>query len=165
MYVCAQLCPTLRDPMDCNLPRASVHGIFPRKNTGVGCHFLLQGIFPTKGFLQLLHCPVRAPIFWGGPFGCEYFRKSEHEQKRDKLIKFERPLLIQCPPSSQASQIAQWQMCSAEDTGDEGSVPGLGRSPGGGHSSPFQYSCLVNPMDRDASQATIHRIAELDTTE
>ena len=34
--------------------------------------------------------------------------------------------------------------CNAEDTRDMGSVPGLGRSPGGGHSNPVQYSCLEN---------------------
>ena len=34
-------CPTLRDPMDCSLPGSSVHGIFPGKSTGVGCHCLL----------------------------------------------------------------------------------------------------------------------------
>ena len=39
------------------LPGSSVHGISPGKNTGVGCHFLLQGIFPTQGWnLCLLHC-------------------------------------------------------------------------------------------------------------
>ena len=45
----AQLCPTLRNPLDCSLPGSSVHGIFPGKSTGVGCHFLLQGIVPTQG--------------------------------------------------------------------------------------------------------------------
>ena len=35
--------------MDCSLPGSSVHGDSPGKNTGVGCHFLLQGIFPTQG--------------------------------------------------------------------------------------------------------------------
>ena len=39
---------------------------------------------------------------------------------------------------------------SAGDTRDAGSIPGLGRSPGGGHGNPFQYSCLENPMDRGA---------------
>ena len=38
--------------------------------------------------------------------------------------------------------------CNAGDTGDVGSIPGLGRSPGEGHGNPFQYSCLENPMDR-----------------
>ena len=42
-------CPTLWDPMDCSLPGSSVHGIFPGKSTGVGCHSLLQRIFPTQG--------------------------------------------------------------------------------------------------------------------
>ena len=38
----AQSCPTLSDPMDCSLPGSSVHGIFPGKSTGMGCHCLLQ---------------------------------------------------------------------------------------------------------------------------
>ena len=40
-----QSCPTLWDPMDCSLPGSSVHGNSPSKNTGVGCHFLLQETF------------------------------------------------------------------------------------------------------------------------
>ena len=52
-----QLCLTLCDPMDCSPPSSSVRGIFPGKNMGVGCHFLLQGIFLTQGLnLDLLHC-------------------------------------------------------------------------------------------------------------
>jgi len=39
---------------------------------------------------------------------------------------------------------------NAGDTGDMGSIPGSGRSPGGGHGSPLQYSCLENPTDRGA---------------
>ena len=48
------------DPVDCSPPGSSVHGDSPGKNTGVGCHALLQGIFPTQGsnppLLCLLHC-------------------------------------------------------------------------------------------------------------
>ena len=44
----AQLCPTLCDPMDCSPPGSSVHGDSPGKSTGMGCHALLQGIFPTQ---------------------------------------------------------------------------------------------------------------------
>ena len=44
----AQLCPTVCDSMDCSLPDSSIHGNSPGKNTGVGCHALLQGIFPTQ---------------------------------------------------------------------------------------------------------------------
>ena len=43
-----QSCPTLCDPMDCSLPGSSVHLDSPGRNTGVGCHALLQGIFPTQ---------------------------------------------------------------------------------------------------------------------
>ena len=44
-----QLCPTLCDPMDCSLPVSYVLGDSPGKNTGMGSHFFLQGIFPTQG--------------------------------------------------------------------------------------------------------------------
>ena len=44
-----QSCPTLCNPMDCGLPGSSVHGDSLGKNTGVGFHVLLQGIFPTQG--------------------------------------------------------------------------------------------------------------------
>ena len=53
----AQSCPTSRDPMDCSPPGSSVRGDSPGKNTGVGNHFLFQGIFPTQGSNPgLLHC-------------------------------------------------------------------------------------------------------------
>ena len=49
---------------------------------------------------------------------------------------------------------------SAHNAGDPGSIPGLGRSPGEGNGHPFQYSCLENPMDRGAWQATVHGVAK-----
>ena len=45
----AQLWPTICNPMDCSPPGSFFHGDSPGKNTGVGCHALLQGIFPTQG--------------------------------------------------------------------------------------------------------------------
>ena len=52
-----QSCLTLCDPMDCSPPGSSVHEDSPGKNTGVGCHALLQGIFPTQGSNPgLPHC-------------------------------------------------------------------------------------------------------------
>ena len=50
------------------------------------------------------------------------------------------------------------------NAGGVGLVPGSGRSPGEGNGNPPQYSCLENPMDRGAWQATVHGVAELDTT-
>ena len=44
------------------------------------------------------------------------------------------------------------------------SIPGLGRSFGGGHSNPLQYSCLENSRDREAWQATVHRMVKSQTT-
>ena len=46
-----------------------------------------------------------------------------------------------------------------------GSIPGSGRSHGEGNGNPLQYSCLENPVDRGAWQATVHRVAELDMAE
>ena len=54
---------------------------------------------------------------------------------------------------------------SAGDPGDAGSILGLGRSPGGRHGNPLQYSCLENPMDRGAWQTIVHGVGESDTTE
>ena len=54
---------------------------------------------------------------------------------------------------------------SGGDAGDVGSIPGSGRSPGRGNGNPLQYSCLGNPMDRGAWQATVHSVADLDRTE
>ena len=52
---------------------------------------------------------------------------------------------------------------SAGDIRDLGSIPGWGRSPGGRHGNPLQYSCLENPMDRGAWRATIHRLTKSQT--
>ena len=58
-----QLCLTFCNPMDCSPPGSSVHEDSPGKNTRVGCHALLQGIFPTQGsnpglllYRQILYC-------------------------------------------------------------------------------------------------------------
>ena len=69
------------------------------------------------------------------------------------LITSQVVLVVKNPPASEG------------DVKDSGSITGLGRSPGGGYGNPLQYSCLENPMDRGSWRATIHRIAESDTTE
>ena len=52
---------------------------------------------------------------------------------------------------------------SACSAGDPGSIPELGRSPGGGNGNPLQYSCLGYPIDRGAWQATVHGVAKSQT--
>ena len=54
---------------------------------------------------------------------------------------------------------------NAGDTRDTRSVPGSGRSPGGGNGNPLQHSCLDNPTDRGAWWATVHEVAGSDTAE
>ena len=49
---------------------------------------------------------------------------------------------------------------NAGDLRDTGSMPGSGRSPGGGHGNSFQYSCLENPTDRGAWQVTVHGVTK-----
>ena len=46
------------------------------------------------------------------------------------------------------------------NAGDIGSIPGWGRSPGGGNGKPLQYSCLKNPVEREAWQATVHGVTK-----
>ena len=52
---------------------------------------------------------------------------------------------------------------NAGDESDTGSIPGSGRSPGVGNGNSLQYSCLENPMDKGAWQATDHRVAKSQT--
>ena len=59
-----QLCLTLCNPMGCSPPGSSVHGDSPGKNTAVGCHALLQGIFPTQGLNWCLMSPAVAGGFF-----------------------------------------------------------------------------------------------------
>ena len=54
--------------------------------------------------------------------------------------------------------------CNVGDTGDTGSVPGSGRSLGGGNDNPLQSSCLKNPMDRAAWRTTVHGVTKRQTT-
>ena len=54
---------------------------------------------------------------------------------------------------------------SARNAEDPGSIPGSGRFPGEGNGNPLQYSCLENPMDGGAWQATAHEVAESDMIE
>ena len=61
--------------------------------------------------------------------------------------------------ASQVALVGKNLLASEGDTGDEGSILELGRYPGEGNGNPLQYSCLENPRDRGAWQATIHGVA------
>jgi len=59
-----------------------------------------------------------------------------------------------------ASQVAQVVKSLPANAGDVDSIPGPGRSPGGGHGNSLQYSCLENPMDRGAWRAIVNSVAK-----
>ena len=61
---------------------------------------------------------------------------------------FQVVLVIKKPPANEG------------DLREAGSIPGLGRSPGGGHGNPLQYSCLENLIDKGAWWATVHEVAK-----
>ena len=110
----------------------------PGKNTGVGCHFLLQ----------------RMKL------------KSESEVGRVRPSATPWTAAFQAPTSMGFSRQEYWSGChcllqpaNAGDIKDTGSVPGLGRSPGGGHDNPLQY-CLENSMDRGAWRATVYSVTK-----
>ena len=65
--------------------------------------------------------------------------------------------------ASQVTQVVKNPPASGGDTGDTGSIPGLGRSPGEGNGNPLQYSFLEKPMDRGAWWATVHEVAKSQT--
>ena len=110
-----------------------------------------RGKTDTLGHLCLCHLPVKSQCpFWAQP----------------SPLVFPSFLLS---VGTRDSQLAQWvgkeSACSAGDAGDAGSIPRLGRSPGGGHGNLLQYSCLESPTDRGACRATVHSVSESEAIE
>ena len=75
--------------------------------------------------------------------------KLDLEKAEEPQIKVQTSIGSQGFPGSSDGEESAWNV------GNQGSIPGLGRSPGGGNDNPLQYSCLENPMDRGAWQATV----------
>ena len=65
--------------------------------------------------------------------------------------------------SSKVVPVIKKQPTQAGDKRDAGSIPGLGRSPGGGYGNPLQYSCLDNSVDKPPWPATVHRVVKSQT--
>ena len=82
---------------------------------------------------------------------------------KDKLAGAASDLFQIKQTSRWASQLSLMVKNLPACLGDVDSIPGLGRSPGGGQGNPLQYSCLENPMDRGAWRATVDRIAKNQT--
>ena len=82
-----------------------------------------------------------------------YFHKEKNIGVCACSSKYKRCCEIKCNCGSDSKEPA----CGAEDVG---SIPGLGRSPGGGNGNPLQYFCLENPTDREAWRAIVHRVTK-----
>ena len=89
-----QLCLTLCDPIDCSPSGSSVHGDSPGKNTGVGCHALIQEIFPSQGWnpgLQALKS-ITEKRYYNLNYDCKFIYFYTNSV-RFQLIHIEAPLL------------------------------------------------------------------------
>ena len=117
---------------------------FSSRNTGVGCHFLFQGIFTTQVLtlylLCLLNCrQILSP--WSHPGSLFFFY----------YLSFNPFLgLPWCLDGKESSYKA----------GDPGMIPGFRRFPREGHGNPLQCFCLENPVDRGAWIATTHGVTK-----
>ena len=83
--------------------------------------------------------------------------RTSKKKKKEKNLQFSSPSWKR---ASEVVAVVKNAPANAGDLRDACSIPGLGRLPGEGHGNPLQCSCLENPMDRGAWQATIHRVAK-----
>ena len=135
------MCLTFCDPMNCSLPDTSVHGIFqesilervPFPSPG---YLSNQGIKPRSPELQADSLPVEPP---GKPY--LFLIPTPNLSFPVWLSKFGIILFNLSFPGGPDGK------ASACNAGDQGSIPGLGRSPGEVNSNPLQYSYMENPKD------------------
>ena len=136
------MCLTLCDPMDCSLPGFSIHGIFQARilervaislevgQRGSCCDLCQSILFSSLSFI------VSDLIF-------------------SSLIHFDLIFVYVVRRASQVVLMVRSLCANAVDIRDADLTPELGRSPGGGHGNPFQYSYLENTMDRRAWWAIV----------
>ena len=143
--VCVCVCSvtqSLCHSMDSSPPGSYVHGILQARILEWVSMFSSRGSFLTQGsnlcLLHLLHWQV------GSLTPCHLGSSSMYMASPGALVVKNSP-------------------ANAGDIRDWGLIPGSGRSPGGGHGNPLQYSCLENPMDTGAWRATVHGVTKSQT--
>ena len=165
-YICVcglcVLSPTLCDPMDCSPPGSSVHGSLQAKilewhaisSSQESSQPRIKPASPAVPALQADSLPL------------------SHLERPDKVYTQRKCNYLHCKLDSPNSEVLEDKRvsqvvlvvknppASAGDIRDTGSIPGSGRSPGGRHGNPLQYSYLENPMDRGAWRATVQRIMQ-----
>ena len=130
----------------------------PGKNTGVGCHFLLQCRKVKSESEVAQSCPTLSD-----PMDCSLPGSSIHEIFQARVLACGAIALdkYKCCDSTEAifpvGSADKVSACSAEDVS---SIPGSGRSPGEGNGYPLQCSCLDNPTDGGAWWAAVYGVAQ-----
>ena len=89
-----------------------------------------------------------------------YSRGSSWPRDRTQVSHIAGRFFTSWATALQVALVVKSPPASAGDIRDTGSIPGLGRSPGGGNSNLLQYSCLGNPIDREAWWTVIHRVTK-----
>ena len=87
---------------------------------------------------------------------CARQDSAQQKKKKFKINSSNNDLVVGFPNGSVGKESA----CNTGDTSGTGLTLQSGRSPGGGHGNPLQYSCLENPLDRGVWKATVHRVAK-----
>ena len=164
----AQLCLTLCDPVDC------VHGIFQARVLEWVAISFSRGICIVGRFFTIWttrEVSKKAEYWRIDAFELWSWRRLLRDpwtarRSNQSILKGINPeyslegLMLKW--GFPCSSVGKESACNA---GDLGSIPESGRSRGEGNGNPLQYSCLGNPRDRGACRATVHGIAESDTTE
>ena len=159
MHSCSvtQLCPTLCNSMDWSWQptRLLYPWNFPGKNTGVGCHALLQGLFPIQGLNPgLSHC--RWILYHLSHEGSANYQRNTNKNYNEVSLHTgqsgHHQKVYKC------GSVVKNLPASAEATGDLGFDPRSGRFSGEGSGNPLQYSCWDNSRDRRVCQAVVHGI-------
>ena len=139
----------------------------PGQNTGVGSLSLLWVIFPTqRSNPGLPHCTrILYQLSYQGSNAEDLGLIPGLGRAPDKGKATHSSGNGECSLVKSLGLLIFWGLTwclsgkeSACNVGDLGSILGSGKFPGGGHGNPLQYSCLENPMDREAWWATVHRV-------
>ena len=111
----------------------------------------------SKGNGTPLQCSCLENPRDGGAWWAAVYGVTQSRTRLKQLSSSSSKLLLR---ASQVALVVKDLPANAGDARDTGSIPGLGRSPGGRYGNPLQFSCLGNPMDKGAWQATAHRVAK-----
>ena len=110
-----------------------------KEKGGEGIHVIICRYCPTRRWHQSAYFPILWPLQFCNKVFNFYLR------------------------AFQVALVVKNSFVNAGDAGVVGSIPGLGRSPGGGHDNPLQYSCLENSMDRGGCWATVRGVSRSST--